>query len=156
MEYRFKCDVRAKDLWKMAMKKTYRSLVGLVNVIFTIAMILLTSKFWAGASDLVRILLVLGCILFPVIQPIAIYLNSVRQLEEMPRDMELTFNDGGVRVYVGEKSELLRWNRIRNAIKRSGMIVVMSDDSHGYMLTDRALGDQKDEFYDYLCKKIRG
>ena len=156
MEYRFKCDVRAKDLWTMAMKRTYKSFVGLINVIFTIAMILLTIRFWAGASDLIRTLLVMGCILFPVLQPLAVYGNSVKQLEEMPKDMELVFNDTGVRVLVGEKSELLRWNRIRNAIKRSSMIVIMSDDSHGYMLTNRVLGEQKEEFYQYLCSKIRG
>ena len=156
MEYRFKCDVRAKDLWVMAMRRTYKSLVGLVNIIFTVAMILLAIKFWESASDFIKILLVLGCILFPVLQPLAIYGNSVRQLEDMPGDMELVFNDTGVRVLVGEKSELLRWNRIKNAIKRSGMIVIMSDDSHGYMLTDRVLGGQKEEFYEYLCGKIRG
>ncbi len=155
MEYRFKCDVKAWDLWKMAMARTYRSLIGLVNVIFTVAMILLTVRFWPTASDLLRVLMVLGCILFPVIQPLAIYGNSVRQLEDLPKDMELLFNDGGVRVFVGEKSELLRWNRIKNAIKRSNMVVVMSDDSHGYMLTNRVLGDQKEEFYEYICKKIR-
>ena len=155
MEYRFKCDVKAWDLWKMAMARTYRSLIGLVNVIFTVAMILLTVRFWPTASDLIRVLMVLGCILFPVIQPLAVYGNSVKQLEDLPKDMELLFNDGGVRVFVGEKSELLRWNRIKNAIKRSNMVVVMSDDSHGYMLTNRVLGDQKEEFYEYICKKIR-
>ena len=156
MEYRFKCDVKAGDLWKMAMARTYRSLIGLVNVIFTVAMILLTIRFWPTASDLFRVLMVLGCILFPVIQPLAIYGNSVKQLENLPKDMEILFNEGGVRVFVGDKSELLRWNRIKNAIKRSNMVVVMSDDSHGYMLTNRALGDQKEEFYQYICKKIRG
>ena len=35
------------------------------------------------------------------------------------------------------------------------MIIVMSDSTHGYMLTNRILGDEKDEFYDFLCKKIR-
>ena len=100
--------------------------------------------------------MILGCILFPVIQPLAIYGNSVKQLEDLPKDMELHFNDGGVRVFVGEKSESLAWKRIKNAIKRSNMIVVMSDDSHGYMLTNRVLGDQKEEFYQYICKKIRG
>ena len=156
MEYRFKSDVKASDLWKIAMTRTYKSLVGLVNVIFTIAMILLTIRFWAETSDLFRVLMVLGCILFPIIQPLAIYGNSVKQLENLPRDMELLFNEGGVRVFVGDKSELLRWNRIKNAIKRSNMVVVMSDDSHGYMLTNRVLGDQKEEFYQYICKKIRG
>ena len=156
MEYRFKCDVKAGDLWKMAMARTYRSLIGLVNVIFTVAMILLTIRFWPTASDLFRVLMVLGCILFPVIQPLAIYGNSVKQLEDLPKDMELLINDGGVRVFVGKKSELLVWKRIKNAIKRSNMIVLMSDDSHGYMLTNRVLGDQKEEFFQYICKKIRG
>ena len=156
MEYRFKCDVKAADLWKMAMARTYRSLIGLVNVIFTVAMILLTIRFWPTASDLFRVLMILGCILFPVIQPLAIYGNSVKQLEDLPKDMELLFNEGGVRVFVGDESELLRWNRIKNAIRRNNMIVVMSDDSHGYMLTNRVLGDQKEEFYQYICKKIRG
>ena len=156
MEYRFKCDVKASDLWKMAMTRTYKSLVGLVNVIFTVAMILLTIRFWATASDLLRVLMVFGCILFPIIQPLAIFGNSVKQLENLPRDMELLFNEGGVRVFVGDESELLRWNRIKNAIRRNNMIVVMSDDSHGYMLTNRALGDQKEEFYQYICEKIRG
>ena len=156
MEYRFKCDVKASDLWKMAMTRTYKSLVGLVNVIFTVAMILLTIRFWATASALLRVLMVFGCILFPIIQPLAIFGNSVKQLENLPKDMELLFNEGGVRVFVGDKSELLRWNRIKNAIKRSNMVVVMSDDSHGYMLTNRTLGDQKEEFYQYSCEKIRG
>ena len=93
---------------------------------------------------------------FPVIQPLAVYGNSVKQLEDLPKDMELLFNDGGVFVFVGEKSESLAWKRIKNAIKRSNMIVVMSDDSHGYMLTNRVLGNQKEEFYQYICKKIRG
>ena len=155
MEYRFKCDVSAKDLWEMAMARTYNSMVGLINVVFTVAMILLTIRFFDRVPDVISILLLLGCILFPVIQPLAIYGNSVKQLENLPKDMELLFNEGGIRVFVGDESELIRWNKVRNAIKRSNMLVVMSDDSHGYMLTNRALGDQKEELYEYICKKIR-
>ena len=156
MEYRFKSDVKPADLWKIAMTRMYRSPVGLVNVIFTVSMILLTIRFWPTASDLFRVLMFLGCILFPVIQPLAIYGFSARKLEKLPKDMELLFNDDGLTVFVGEKNEFLRWSRIKNAIKRSHMIVVMSDDSHGYMLTNRVLGDQKEEFFQYICKKIRG
>lgn len=155
MEYKYKCDVEAKDLFKMAMVRTYKSMLGIVNIVFTVAMILLTIRFWRTAPDFLRILMITGCILFPVIQPLAIYLQSVKQLENMPRDMELVFNDGGVHVYTGGKSELIRWNKVKNAIKRSDMIVIMSDDSHGYMITNRQLGSSKEEFYEYLCKKIR-
>ena len=156
MEYKYICDVKASDLWKMAMQRTYKSIIGLVNVIFTAAMIILTVRFWGTSSDLIRGLLIFGCVLFPVIQPLATYSMSVKQLEDMPRDMELTVNDSGVHVRTGGASEDIKWNRIKNAIKRNNMIVIMSDDRHGYMLTNRTLGDQKEEFYDYLCSKIKG
>ena len=156
MEYKYMCDVKASDLWKMAMVRTYKAAIGVVNIVFTVAMILLTFRFWKTAPDILRILMIFGCIVFPVIQPLATYGMCVKQLENMPRDMELKFDDVGVHVSTGGQSEFIRWNKVRNAIKRDNMIVVMSDDSHGYMLTNRVLGDQKQEFYEFLCGKIRG
>ena len=156
MEYKYMCDVKASDLWKMAMVRTYKAAIGVVNIVFTVAMILLVFRFWKTAPDILRVLMIFGCLVFPVIQPLATYGMCVKQLENMPRDMELKFDDVGVHVSTGGQSELIRWNKVRNAIKRDNMIVVMSDDSHGYMLTNRVLGDQKEEFYQYICKKIRG
>jgi hypothetical protein len=155
MHYEFKSDVKAADLWKMAMTRTYRSPLGIVNIVFTVAMILLICRFWGTAPDMMRILMVLGAILFPVLQPLAVYGRSVKQLEDMPGDLELAFDDAGVHVSTGGKSEDIGWRRIRNAIRQKNMIVVMSDDSHGYMLTNRVLGAEKDEFFSFLCSKIK-
>ena len=156
MEYRFKSEVKASDLWKMAMQRTYKSMMGVVNVVFTTAMIILMIRFFESAPYTLKGLMLFGVLLFPVIQPLCIYGMSVRQLEDMPRDLELTFNDNGVLVQTQGKSETLRWSRISNAIKRNNMIIVMSDDSHGYMFANRVLGDQKESFFEYLCTKIRG
>ena len=156
MKYKYMCDVKASDLWKMAMVRTYKAAIGVVNIVFTVAMILLVFRFWKTAPDILRVLMIFGCLVFPVIQPLATYGMCVKQLENMPRDMELKFDDVGVHVSTGGQSELIRWNKVRNAIKRSNMIVVMSDDSHGYMLTNRVLGNEKEELYDFLCSKIRG
>ena len=156
MEYKYMCDVKASDLWKMAMVRTYKAAIGVVNIVFTVAMILLAFRFWKTAPDILRVLMIFGCLVFPVIQPLATYGMCVKQLENMPRDMELKFDDVGVHVSTGGQSELIRWNKVKNAIKRNNMIVVMSDDSHGYMLTNRVLGNEKEEFYNFLCSKIRG
>ncbi len=156
MKYKYMCDVKASDLWKMAMVRTYKAAIGVVNIVFTVAMILLVFRFWKTAPDILRVLMIFGCLVFPVIQPLATYGMCVKQLENMPRDMELKFDDVGVTVSTGGQSQLIRWDKVRNAIKRSNMIVVMSDDSHGYMLTNRVLGNEKEEFYDFLCSKIRG
>lgn len=155
MEYRYVSDVKPKDLWTIAMMRTYKSFPGVINIVFTVAMILLTIRFWPVSSDLIRGILIFLCLLFPVIQPLAIYGMSIKQLEGLPERVELKFDDAGIHVESGEKRELIRWNKVANAIRQKNMIVVMSDDRHGYMLTNRILGDTKDEFYDYLCRKIR-
>ncbi len=155
MEYKFKSDVKAADLWRISMRRTYRTPAGIVNIVFTVAMILLALRFWGTTSDFLRTLMLFGCILFPIIQPLAVFGMSAKQLDDMPKDLELTFSDRGVKVTTGEKSENMPWRRIKNAIKQKNMIVIMSDDRHGYMLTDRVLGQEKDEFYNFLCAKIR-
>ena len=154
MEYKYICDVKASDLWKMAMVRTYKSVVGVVNIVFTVALVLLTISFWSESAGIIKSLLIFGCLLFPVIQPLATYGMSVKQLEDLPRDMELTFNEKGVHVETGGKTQNILWKNISNAIKRKNMIIIMSDDRHGYMLTDRVLGKEKDAFYDFLCSKI--
>ncbi len=156
MEFRFQCDVKAMDLWKMAMSRTYRSWVGVVNIVFSVSVLLLTFRIWGTSGGAVRGLLVFACLLFPVIQPLAVYGRSIKQLENQPKDMELLVNAAGVRVIAGVQTQQLGWGQIRNAVKRREMIIVMSDARHGYMLSNRVLGEQKEAFFDFLCSKIKG
>ena len=76
MTYQFKSEVTAGDFWKLTMSRTYRSVAGVCNMVFTVAMILFTAKFFRTSGDLMQMLMLFGCLLFPVIQPIAIYLKA--------------------------------------------------------------------------------
>lgn len=154
MEYLFNSDVTAFDLWKISMSRTYHSLAGAVNVVFTVAMLLMTIHFWGTANIWVRPLMVFACIIFPVIQPLAVLGKSAKQVELMPKGVNLLFNDKGVHITCGDKNEQLPWKKIMKVINQKDMIVVMSDATHGYMLMNRILGEQKEEFYQYLLKKI--
>ena len=118
-------------------------------------MIALFFRFMASSPAIIKGLLLFGLTLFPVIQPLATYGMCVKQLEDMPGDMELTFSDRGIHVRAGESTEDLSWKKVKNAIRRKNMIVILSDETHGYMITNRELGQDKDAFFDYLCSKIR-
>lgn len=155
MEYRFRCDLKPFDLWKMTMSRTYRSLAGAVNFIFSVAILFVTVRIWGSSSEFTRGLLVFACILFPVIQPLAIYGRSVKLLEDLPGTAELTINQGGISVACGGQKEFLGWNHVQNAVKRRDSIILMSDASHGYVLTNKTLGEQKEEFFEFLCSKIQ-
>ena len=92
-------------------------------MVFTVAMILFTAKFFRTSGDLMQMLMLFGCLLFPVIQPIAIYLKAKGQAKTMPKDVELSFDDAGLHVTVGKEKESIGWKKLRVA-NEPGMMII--------------------------------
>lgn len=153
MKYRFKSEVKALDFWKLSMYKTYHNVAGICNIVFTVAMTALLIRFWNRVSDIWIGLIFLGCILFPIIQPVCVYLRCQKQVEDIPKDLELEFDDFGIRVTTGGAEEKIRWKKVGNIIKQRDMLVIYTDDKHGYILMERTLGDLSEEFLSYLKKQ---
>lgn len=155
MDYEFKSDVRTADYWILSMYNTYHSLVGVVNIVFFASMIALCYRFWNSAAPLPQALMFLGLILIPVVHPFGIYLKSKSQMLLVPKEgVILKFGMTGIRVVVGEKEEMIRWNKIRGVSQKCGMVIIYSDSAHGYILTRRVLGKNKKEFLNYLNEHI--
>ncbi len=153
MEYRFKCEVTAMDFWKLVMQRTYRSTVGVCNLIFTAAMIVLAFRFWDTAADFYKALILTGCLLFPVIQPVVVYGQSKKQAVSVPKGMELGFDDRGIHVDTQEDTAMIPWDKVKNIVQEFHMIIIFSDSAHGYILTDRILGEMKEPFYRYVVSR---
>lgn len=150
MRYKFKCDVTAADCWKLSMYHIYHSMVGVCSLVFAVAVIAMTARFWKEASLLLRVLLCIVCLLVPVVQPVGVYLRAVKQAAQLPKDMELWFSDKGIYVQADGKTANVPWNAIGRAVREPNMIILQTRDGRGYMLTNRALGEEKDDFYEYL------
>jgi hypothetical protein len=154
MKYKFDYKITALDLWQISMYGIYSSMVGVSNIIFTVAMLLLTARLWGEAHIIVKILLIFGISLFPVIQPIAIYIRAKRKVQAIPRDLEIAFDDSGMHIKSEKQSSILKWNEITGVTKRPKMIVVYTKYKHGYVLPNKLLGKGKDDFYSYITLKI--
>lgn len=153
MKFKFKYRNTAFEYWQLAMYYTYGSIVGICNIIFTAAMIALTVRFWTESSSFVRLLLLLACGLFTVFQPLYVYLQSKEKMKAVQQEIELSFDDKGIYVKSGEKTEQLSWKRIKKVSKKPGMIIIFSDTVHGYVLSSRVLGKEKEEFYAFVVSK---
>lgn len=154
MKFKFKYRNTAFEYWQLAMYYTYGSIVGICNIIFTAAMIALTVRFWTESSSFVRLLLLLACGLFTVFQPLHVYLQSKEKMKAVQQEIELSFDDKGIYVKSGEKTEQLSWKRIKKVSKKPGMIIIFSDTVHGYVLSSRVLGKEKDGFYAFVASKV--
>lgn len=154
MNYSYESNIRPIDFWKLSMYRTYHSLVGVCNLIFGAAMIGLTVRFWNTANDVVQAVLFLVCLLIPVIQPLGIYLKAKVQVSLTAQGAVLLFAEDGIHVSLNEKRELIRWHKVRQVVKQAGMVIVFTDRNHGYMLTNRVLGREKEEFYQFVKAHI--
>lgn len=152
MEYKVRCDNKAIDLWKLNMNQIYHSMAGVINIVFTVSMLLLTIRFFGTASSVIRGLLILATLWFVIFHPLAIYGQCIKQLEHTPKDVELTFREKNIRVTSSGKSEEINWNKIK-VMKKFNMLIVMSDTSHGYILTDRVLGEDREKIYELIKAK---
>ncbi|MBP3543433.1 MAG: YcxB family protein [Lachnospiraceae bacterium] len=132
------------------MRHIYRSLAGICNIILTAAIILLTAKLWNPQEPVLMVILILCCVLFPVMQPLLIYLRAVKQMEGLPKDMVLEFSEAGLLVTAGEQKSHVPWKGIRGVIKQPGMTILVAEAGRGYMLTDEMLGAQKDTFLAFV------
>ena len=154
MKYKYSYQITAWDILKISVNGIYSSMIGASNIIFTVAVLLLTTKLWGEVNNLVKILLILGIFLFPIIQPVAIYIRAKRQVEAIPHDLEIAFNDSGMHFISQQQSSRLKWNEITGVTKRSNMVVIYTKYKHGYIFPNKVLGKEKDDFYRYIVSKI--
>ena len=155
MRYQYKSEVRALDFWALSMSRTYHSIVGVCNIVFGTAMILLTVRFWEQAGNVTQALLFFACLLIPVIQPLGIFLKSKAQVMLIAQGAELVFADDGLHVSYNGQNQHIRWDKIKGVKKQAGMVIIYTDINHGYMLTSRVLGKDREEFYNYAAARIK-
>ena len=139
--YTLDYDPSPVDLWKMTMRGIYSSLQGVINIIFTISVLVLIYKFWQSSMALFRVIMVLGLMLFTVIQPLFIYLNSVRTLEDIDSTTKLSIDDKGIEVSTANEREYIKWSSILGIAKSEDVYVIYTSNNRGYIITPKMYSD---------------
>lgn len=156
MEFSFRYRVRPGNLVILALVNVYRSMAGVVNIVFTVSMALLAYRFWPSANLGLRILMPLGIALFPALQPLVIWLRSKRIVSAMPEDMEMRIDAGGITVTAGEKSSRVSLTELKSVTRIRGMLILYTRTKQGFILNRETLAGRERELYAFLAKRAGG
>lgn len=154
MKYHFTINNTAWNLWQLSMYGIYGSIIGLTNVAFTLAMVLLAVRYFASVHIVLKCLIIIGVSLFTVIQPLSVYLRARKQARGMPQEVNLAFDDQGIHVSVGDQKSDIEWAAVRGITKKPTLLVIFSSEQYGFVLSNKVLGEQRKEFYSYISSKI--
>ena len=155
MKYTFSYRTTAIDLWQLSMYGIYGSMVGVCNIIFTVAMVLLSVRFWGDVDSFIKMLFIGAISLFVVIQPMVVYIRAKRQVGIAPQDIEIGFDDSGIHIKTDKQGSDIEWNAIKGASKKPTMIVIFTKTKHGFVLTNKVLGKHKEALYEYILLKTQ-
>lgn len=134
------------------MVNVYRSMAGVVNIVFTAAMILVAYRFWLEVNAPLRILIAAGILLFPIFQPLVIFLRSKRIVSKMPDNMEMRIDADGIRVMAGEKSSLVKFADLKSVTRIRNMLILYTRTKQGFILNKETLNGKDKELYAFLGK----
>lgn len=154
MCFKFRYKVKVSDLWQASMYYSYSSYLAIINIICIVSSVTLLIKMWATAPVWFKGILVLFVLLFTVIQPAIIWKNSKASLNGNYPEIELTFTSNVIHIEAnGEKQDKL-WTNVRGIVKKPTLIVLYMEDGNGYILNNRVLGSDRNEFYAFAQDMI--
>ena len=152
MEYKYRFRTTTGDYFLFNMSNIYSQWTAIVNVLFTMAMAVLIVNRWSDSSDIFKGFMLLGLSLFPIIQPLVILIRASAMSRSITEETELSFDKAGMHIKVRDHDQLVSWKEYRSTIKRHLLLILVPDEKHAYILTDRILHGQKDDLYDFLEK----
>ena len=75
-------------------------------------------------------------------------------LIDVPAQSFIMIDGKGIHVTVGTAHTDIVWDKIRRISKKPDMLVIFSDTTHGYVLTDRVLGGDREAVYSFITARM--
>ena len=87
-----------------------------------------------------------------MVQPLVIYLDCRRQVKGKSDEISLSINRSLITVETEGKKETYGWDKVVNVTVKPTLVIIYTDQSHGYILTNRVLKETRKELISFLRK----
>lgn len=157
----FEVKLDVKDLWQFSMYHANAGMLGIVNLLFTLAALFLIVTRWGMLTMPYRALLVVCALMFTVWQPLLLYHKARKQAKAtaVKEPMLLVFGEEGLKVEQNGQEALFAWDQMGRLDKMPTMVILYMDRVHAYLLPKSVMGNREEEFYEmvreYLPKERR-
>lgn len=141
-------NVKSKNIFKIRMRSLYPSFVGTVNIVFTLSMLIFFILNFDKLNIFLKIVVCVAFLYFPLIHTLLMYLYAIRQSEDAPKNIKLSFCDNFWKANDVE----LSYDKIKVVTKKYDMCLIYLDTKEAYIV-DESMTDI-DKLYLLLKSKI--
>lgn len=164
MRYEYTYRNTPGDYWKFRMENYYRNWTAIVSIVFTLSILALAIARWNATNGLGKAILIILLLVFPLFQPLFIYMTSIRDAQSVQVDTTLSFDTTGMEIKVQKHVQRIPWKSFvpdekggGMAIGRKSMLVVVPDQVHAYLLPNRVFKSdaEKKELLDFMIDQLK-
>ncbi len=164
MRYEYTYRNTPGDYWKFRMENYYRNWTAIVSIVFTLSILALAIARWNATNGLGKAILIILLLVFPLFQPLFIYMTSIRDAQAVQVDTTLSFDTTGMEIKVQKHVQRIPWKSFvpdekggGMAIGRKSMLVVVPDQVHAYLLPNRVFRSdaEKKELLDFMIDQLK-
>ena len=164
MRYEYTYRNTPGDYWKFRMENYYRNWTAIVSIVFTLSILALAIARWNATNGLGKAILIILLLVFPLFQPLFIYMTSIRDAQSVQVDTTLSFDTTGMEIKGQKHVQRIPWKSFvpdekggGMAIGRKSMLVVVPDQVHAYLLPNRVFKSdaEKKELLDFMIDQLK-
>lgn len=129
--------VTVMDMYSFLMYHSYSGIQGIMNLVISGGAIVLLLCGVGKGNSLATIALVLAAALFTIINPINLFLKSIKQVVLLPtfrKPLSYTFGEEGILVRQEEAEMLTGWNEVVRVVENRRSILVYMSAVRAYIL----------------------
>lgn len=157
MEVKVEVKMTPKIMYNFMMNHTYRSLSGILGVVFGILSFVMFAVTLGEVSQTFSMLYLLFGIWFVFYLPINLYMRSNRQVKNnavFQKPITYAVSDKGIWVIQGEQKAECKWDSIQKVCKTGKSILVYSGRRNAFVLPKEAIGTQYDALVELFRKNM--
>ncbi len=148
--------IRPRDLFEFSMYNTNTGMTGVMNIILTVGPLILLAASFGWTTVMQKVLLLCITVIFAFVQPAMLYRKAQKQAAKGFKDpFGLDFSDEKITVHYMNDTADLTWDMIWRIINLSGVYVVTTGPTRGYVVPKRELsGDAEKELTGYFKRNV--
>ena len=138
----FRTKITKKELYEFIMNNNYKSLRGIISVLFSVIALFGTIFYWGNLGISQKIIMIFFACMFTIITPIEYYIRACRQVKKnFTEEISYMFYSNGITISIKEDSSTLPWEEVMKVISTKNLVIIYFTPIIAFILPKKDIGD---------------
>ena len=149
--------MKVKNMYEFMMRHAYISVLGVGSLLFSILSFVYLCVNFSQLTGGTKVLMIIASLLFTVINPIWIYVNSAKQVKLNPmfkEELTYIFDEKGIRVVQNEQEAQVEWAEINKIVETGMSVIIYLSKVRAFVIPKESIEKETKQFFELIESSV--